>query len=128
MRTQRIESYEDLEVWQRGMALVEGIYAITRSFPGEERFGLTAQLRRAAVSIPSNIAEGWGRSSRKEYVRFLSIARGSLYEVRTQIGIARRVGYLSDEQEQTFREDAEVLSRMLLSLLRSLHRSGAPDP
>ena len=121
-RKQPIRSYRDLEVWQRGVDLVERIYTLTPSFPSEEKFGLTAQIRRAAVSIPSNIAEGWGRDSTKEYVRFVRIARSSLFEVETQLIIAHRLGYLNEDALKTSLQETEVESRMLLSLIRSLKR------
>lgn len=121
-RKQPIRSYRDLEVWQRGVDLVERIYKLTPSFPSEEKFGLTAQIRRAAVSIPSNIAEGWGRDSTKDYVRFVRIARSSLFEVETQRIIAHRLGYLNEDALKTSLQETEVESRMLLSLIRSLKR------
>ena len=89
-----VQSYRELIVWQKAIDLVVAIYRITQSFPREEAFGLTSQLRRAAVSIPSNIAEGQGRRSAKEFQRFLDIARGSLQEVETQLLIANRLHYL----------------------------------
>ena len=121
-RKQPIRSYRDLEVWQRGVDLVELIYKLTQSFPSEEKFGLTAQIRRAAVSIPSNIAEGWGRDSTKEYVHFVRIARSSLFEVETQLIIAHRLGYLNEDEWKTSLQETDVESRMLLSLIRSLKR------
>jgi four helix bundle protein len=89
---QRIQSYRDLQVWQKSMELTESVYHLTRSFPREEMFGLTSQLRRCAVSIPSNIAEGQGRLNTREFRQFLGIARGSVWEVQTQLEIARRLG------------------------------------
>ena len=86
--------HERLDVWRDSMNLVETIYRLTGTFPHDERFGLTSQLRRAAVSIPSNIAEGAARRSTPEYLHFLSIARGSLSEASTQLQIARRLGYI----------------------------------
>lgn len=83
----KIESYRDLKVWQKSVNLVTEIYEITRSFSKEEIYTLASQLRRAAISVPSNIAEGWGRNSTKEYVHFLRIARGSLLELETQLVI-----------------------------------------
>jgi len=115
-----IQSYEDLEVWQRGMDLAERVYLLTRAFPTDERFGLTPQLRRAAVSIPSNIAEGWGRGVTNEYLQFLRYARGSLYEVETQLRIARRNQYLSDEDLRSILALTGTLSRMPLGLMRAL--------
>lgn len=93
-----VQSYKDLIVWQKSMDFVESIYHVSKPFSKEETYGLTNQLRRAAVSIPSSIAEGHTRNSTAEYLRFLSIARGSLAEVETQLLIAQRLGYLSADQ------------------------------
>ena len=90
-----IKNYRDLEVWQLSMDFVEAIYKALKTFPPEERYGICDQIRRAAVSVPSNIAEGFGRDTPKEFAHFLSIARGSLYETMTQLEIASRLGYLS---------------------------------
>ncbi|MHC4744871.1 MAG: four helix bundle protein [Planctomycetota bacterium] len=92
-----VKTHKDLEIWQRGIALVEEIYRVTKSFPKEEVYCLTSQLRRSAVSYPSNIAEGAARSSRKEYVQFLYFSLGSLSEVETQLMIAGRLGYLKPD-------------------------------
>lgn len=119
-----IQSYEDLRVWQEGVSLCETIYALTRSFPEDERFGLTSQLRRAAVSIPSNIAEGWGRGSRQDYARFLRIARGSLFEVKTHLVIAERVGLLAPEASGEAQRHIDQIRRMLHGLIRSLTPTG----
>ena len=98
----KIESYQDLEVWKQSKDLVRNIYEVTKSFPKEEQFGLTNQLRRAAVSIPSNIAEGCGRNHIKDSIQFFFISRGSLYEIETQIIIAHDLGFVSiSEQENT---------------------------
>ncbi|ALN89798.1 MULTISPECIES: four helix bundle protein [Lysobacter] len=113
--------HERLEVWRDAMALVESIYRITASFPDSERLGLSMQLRRAAVSVPSNIAEGAARRSRPEYLRFLAMARGSLAEISTQYEIARRLGYLTDNAT-----DTDLLDRTfarLNALIRSLGSS-----
>lgn len=90
--------HKDLDVWKKGMELVEKVYAMSRSFPDAERFGLTSQIRRAAVSIPSNIAEGAARKSDKELLQFLSIAMGSLAEVETQYLIAIRLGFVKEDE------------------------------
>jgi four helix bundle protein len=95
------QSYQDLIGWKKSMVLVGGIYRCTQSFPKEEIYGLTSQLRRAAVSIPSNIAEGQGRLSRGEFKQFLGHAKGSVFEVETQLLIARDLGYLSEVTTKT---------------------------
>ncbi len=118
-----VRSYEDLRVWRAGIDFAEAVYITTRDFPGEERFGLTSQLRRAAVSIPSNIAEGWGRGSKLDYLRFLRIARGSLFEVQTQLLIANRVGFLSASGLSDLRQTAGSLRRQLIALILSVERS-----
>lgn len=119
-----IESYRDLRVWQRGVALTERIYAVTQPFPSEEQFGLVAQLRRAAISIPSNIAEGWGRMSTGEFTRFLRIARGSLTEVETQVIVAHRLGFIDNETRNQVLDETTIESKMLRALIRSLERRG----
>ena len=89
-----IKSYQELTVWQKSMDLVEAIYLLAKKFPKEETFGLTSQIKRAVVSIPANIAEGYGRTHRGDYLHHLSIARGSLMEVETHLAIALRLNYL----------------------------------
>lgn len=113
------KNYEDLKVWQKAMGFVEVVYRATSQFPEDERFGLTSQLRRAAVSIPSNIAEGAGRSSDKEFIRFLYIARGSVSEVKTQLLIATRLGFITDESGELLNQLDEI-SRMLNGLRNNL--------
>ncbi|HEY3319507.1 MAG TPA: four helix bundle protein [Planctomycetota bacterium] len=93
-----LQSYRDLLVWQKAMDLVVSIYTLSRSFPNDERFGLTSQIRRASISVPSNIAEGYGRSHRGEYLHHLSIARGSLMEVETDLLAAVRLAFVTREQ------------------------------
>jgi four helix bundle protein len=110
--------HEGLQVWQDAMDLVEAIYRISADFPDSERFGLTSQLRRAAISIPSNIAEGAARRSTPEYLRFLSVARGSLSELDTQLQIAERLTYVSDTQNAT--ELANRVFAKLNALIRSI--------
>lgn len=119
--------YEELVVWQKAMELVRLVYQATRRFPVDERFALTDQLRRAVVSIPSNIAEGNGRGSNKDYAHFLSIARGSLYETMTQLRIAKDLGYLDDYSQ--FEDIAAEVGRMLGAMLKkygSIHCSPSP--
>ncbi len=115
-----IRSYQDLIVWQKAMDLVEATYTATRPFPREELYGLTSQLRRAAVSIPSNIAEGHGRQSTREYVQHLSIARGSLNELETQVLLARRLDYLNESQLTHIMSVAAEVGRLLSGLTNSL--------
>src|SRR5580658_9656147 len=98
MATDTIRSYRDLRVWQRGIELVESIYVITQSFPKQEIYGLTSQMRRAAVSIPANIAEGHSREHTKEFRNFLSMAQGSISELETELEIATRLGYEPTQQ------------------------------
>lgn len=121
-RPATINSYRDLEVWQRGMDLVENIYDASAAFPADERFGLTAQVRRGAVSIPSNIAEGWGRNRHGAYLNHFDIGRASLFEVETQVEIAHRLHFLASEDCHRILSSTEVLSRQLLALMRSLER------
>jgi four helix bundle protein len=112
------QSYKDLQVWQKAIALVTQIYTATRVFPKEEMFGLASQMRRAAVSIPSNIAEGQARLTRGEFRQFLGHAKGSLAELETQLIIAQNLGYLT-EPDTLLAQSSEV-ARMLNGLLNSL--------
>ena len=112
--TGRMEMYKKLIVWQKAMELVRSVYRLSKGFPTDERYALTDQLRRAAISIPSNIAEGCGRTSRKDYAHFLSIARGSLYETMTQLQIAQDLGYIE------ISEDLKVLSDDVGKILTTL--------
>jgi four helix bundle protein len=117
------QSYRDLRVWQLGMELVADVYAATDRFPKQQQFGLTSQLQRAAVSVPSNIAEGKGRQTDRDYVAFLYRARGSLLEVETQIQIAQRLSYLSVEHTSNLLGKCEQLGRSLQSLIASLEQT-----
>lgn len=113
-------NFEKLDVWQKAIDFANLVYNETRAFPAEERFGLTNQLRRAAVSISSNIAEGSSRSSKSDFARFLEIAAGSVFEVVSQAFIAQRQGFWNDVQFRRIYNDAEELSRMLSGLRKSL--------
>ena len=115
-------SYKDLVAWQKSMDLVTAVYRATSSFPKDELFGLTSQLRRAAVSIPSNIAEGQGRLSEKEFRYFLGQARGSLMEVETQLQIAENLGYLEKDPKRTLMEACAEVGRILNGLLASVSK------
>lgn len=114
------QSYRDLIAWQKGIALVATIYRITQNFPKDELYGLTSQLRRAAVSIPSNIAEGQGRKSNPEFRHFLHNAAGSLMEVETQLTIAAVLCYLSREKEAELLNQTNELGRIINGLILSL--------
>jgi four helix bundle protein len=116
----RVQSYRDLRVWQTAVDLTLEVYRITESFPTSERFGLTSQLRRAAVSVASNIAEGHARSSRGEYSNSLSIARGSAIEVEVQLFLAEQIGYVQSPMLVKAREYCEAISRMITKLKRAL--------
>lgn len=122
----QVKSYKDLIVWQKSMDLVEMVYQVTKEFPKEELYGLTNQLRRAAVSVPSNIAEGQARSSTAEFRNFLSIARGSLAEVETQLLIAERLNYIeSGKLGELMNIQAEInkMTNALMSKLALRHSS-----
>ena len=113
-------SYRDLIVWQKSMAVVKLIYVETRSFPREEIFGLSSQMRRAAVLIPCNIAEGQGRASKKEFKQFIAVARGSILELQTQLQIAADLEFIRAENAELLIERTEELLRMLNALIKSL--------
>jgi four helix bundle protein len=113
-------NFEKLEVWHKAIDFADLVYTLTRKFPSDERFGLTNQMRRAAVSISSNIAEGSSRSSRPDYSRFIEIATGSVFEVVSQATIGARQGWLLNDEYRSLYTAAEEQSRMLSGLKRSL--------
>jgi four helix bundle protein len=113
-------NFEKLEVWHRAIEFADLVYSITRAFPADERFGLTNQMRRAAVSISSNIAEGTSRISKADFARFVEIATGSVFEVVSQATISNRQGLLADADYQRLYSAAEEQSRMLSGLRKSL--------
>jgi four helix bundle protein len=115
-----VQSYRELEVWQFGMDLAEACYKATRAFPREELFGMTSQIRRAAASIPANIAEGQGRQHTKEFLNHLSIARGSLMELETHLLLSQRIGLIEQTQVEALLGLADRISRMLSGLRRAL--------
>ena len=115
-------SYRDLEVWKRSIALVKDIYEATSQFPPAENFGLVPQIRRAAVSIPSNIAEGQFRNYTKEFKQFLSIALGSAAELETQLIIANQVNYLPIAEFNALLDNLEIIMKMLRKLSMSLSK------
>lgn len=116
-----INSYRDLIAWQRAMSLVLAVYRATEAMPAAEKYGLTAQMRACAVSIPSNIAEGYGRESTRDYVRFLCVARGSLYELKTHVEIALSLGIMRDNSPLS--SLLEETTRVLHGLIRGVERS-----
>jgi len=118
-----IRSYRDLIVWQKAMVLVTEIYSATKGFPKDEQFGIVSQIRRCNVSIPSNIAEGYGRQSTADYLRFLKIARGSLFELQTQIEISKNLDYLSNENSSQLNQKSIEIEKMLAALIRSISRT-----
>ncbi|MGH9479514.1 MAG: four helix bundle protein [Terriglobales bacterium] len=121
------ESYEDLIAWRKAVELAGDVYAATRAFPREEVFGLTNQLRRAAVSIPSNIAEGKGRLTGKDYAHFLGIARGSVLELQTQLLISHNLGYLEKSAFARLRVGADEVGRLINGLLHFLRSDLTPN-
>lgn len=118
-----LRSYKELKVWQKSFELCKHLYDLSRIFPPDERFGLVAQVRRAAVSIPSNIAEGYSRDTTRDYLRFLWMARGSLAEIETQLMLARDLGFAEREQSERAIAELNEVGRMLRGLIRSLGES-----
>ena len=118
-----VRAYHDLEVWRAGVRLARDTILIARELPREEQYGLASQMRRASISVPTNIAEGWGRGSRKEFIRYIRIARGSLFELETQLVVARVAEYVAPARVAPLRRTCAQLSRMILSLERSLRRN-----
>lgn len=115
-----MKDYKDLITWQKGMLLAKELYKITEKLPIEERYGLTDQLRRAGVSVPSNIAEGFGRESRAEYIRFLKIARGSLYEIETQLYLCISIKLILESQTATAFALCSEIGKMLTATIQTL--------
>jgi len=117
-----VESYRDLRVWQMGLQLAKDCYIFTRTFPREELFGLTSQIRRAGASIPANIAEGNGRENTRDYIRFLRIAQGSLKELETHLILSLEIGITRNEDISRFLVTTADLGKMIRSMIRSLER------
>lgn len=112
-----IKTHKDLDVWNKAMELVEKLYRITSNFPKDELFGLTSQIRRSAISIPCNIAEGAARKSKKEFIKFLYVAMGSLAELETQLLLAKKLNFINDDMSLS---DIESIRKMILGLIRYL--------
>jgi len=127
-----LRTFKDLKVWQKSYDLCVHVYTLSRRFPADERFGLSFQLRRAAVSVPSNIAEGYGRETTKDYLRFLWIASGSLAELETQLLLSKDLGLSSEEEAARVIDATAEVERMLKALIRSLQErqrtASRPDP
>ncbi len=115
-----MKSYRDLIVWQKSMDTVTLTYKLLKRFPDDERFGLTSQVKRSSVSIPSNIAEGYGRNYRKDYARFLQIARGSLFELQTQLQIAVNLSFINENDLKEIKELSVEIEKMLNVLIKKL--------
>lgn len=115
-----INSYQDLEVWKKAMELVTDIYKVTQTFLKEELYGLTNQLRRASVSVPANIAEGWGRGTTREYIHFLRIARGSHLDLETLMTISRNLGYVNAQDQEPLLQKIQEINKMINALIKSL--------
>ena len=118
-----IKSYRDLKVWIDAMTLVEGCYRFTKVFPRDEMYGLTSQIRRASVSVPANIAEGYGRDNTGSYIQFLKIAQGSLKELETHLLLSQRLKFASFDIAEQLLGQADSIGRMLRALVRSLQTS-----
>ncbi|MFZ9847186.1 MAG: four helix bundle protein [Flavobacteriales bacterium] len=117
----KIQSYKDLIVWQKAITVVTDIYAVSKLFPAEEKFGLVSQLNRAVVSIPANIAEGWGRESSKNYLQFLKISRGSIMEVETLLIISHNLKYISIEVFTDLSTKLDEVGRILQGVIKSIN-------
>jgi len=115
-----IQSYKELQVWQKSIELVTELYKLTRNFPDSEKFGLISQINRSGVSIASNIAEGWGRGSRNEYIHHLYIARGSIYELETQLLISSNLKIINDTEYRSTQQKVENIAMMLNKLISRL--------
>ena len=124
--TEPIRTYRDLIAWRLAMDAAKSVYRLTSDFPADERFGLVTQLRRAVVSIPSNIAEGFGRGRSDDYRRFLRVARGSLYEVETQITLAEELGFAAPDVFSQTKAVVDECGRVLAGLIRKLEELGTP--
>ncbi|MEP0007065.1 MAG: four helix bundle protein [Balneola sp.] len=115
-----IKTFRDLKIWQQSMELVTEIYRATSSFPEEEKYGLTSQLRRSSISIPSNISEGFGRNSQGDFKRFVNISMGSLFELQTQIEVAKNLEFISKEIFENLYDHSREIERMMSSFIRTL--------
>jgi four helix bundle protein len=125
MEESSIRTHKDLDVWKKSVRLVVDIYRLTKGFPPEERFGLTAQIRRASTSVPANIAEGWGRGSTKEFIKHLKIARGSLTELDTHLIVSGELGFFDKVESSQFDVAIPDVGKMLNRLISALEKKQA---
>lgn len=116
----KVKNYKELNVWKKGIEIVDKIYALTKNFPAEEKYGIAIQMQKSAISIPSNIAEGFARHYSKEYTQFLYVALGSCAELETQLIISNRRNYIVQKEMEELQEDIDHESRMLMNLIKSL--------
>lgn len=115
-------TYKDLIVWQKSIALVTSLYAITKTFPSDEKFGMVSQINRAVISVPANIAEGWGRESAKNYLQFLRISRGSLMELETLMIISRNLNYINEQNYLEVNKQIDEVGKILHGLIKSVQQ------
>ena len=118
----KISTYKDLIVWQKSILLVTDVYTLTKNFPVDERFGMVSQLNRAVISIPANIAEGWGRELSKNYLQFLRISRGSLMEVETMVLISKNLNYITEKNFIEINKKIEEVGKILQGLIKSIQQ------
>jgi four helix bundle protein len=121
-----LKSHKDLDVWKRSIALVTEIYRITKTFPDDEKYGMIHQMRRSAVSVPSNIAEGSARHTKKDNIQFLYVALGSISELETQLIISLHLGYISEELLESFQKEILEIKNMTIGLIRYFSRQQKP--
>jgi len=117
-----MKNFKELKVWQKAISLVTKIYKATANYPQSEQFGLTSQIRRASVSIPSNIAEGFGRNSDKDFIQFLRISLGSLFEIQTQLEISKNLGFITIEEYNSLLNDSVEIEKMLKAFIKSINK------
>lgn len=122
-----MSTFRNLLIWQKSMTLTTQIYQLTSTFPKEEIYGLTSQIRRCSVSIPSNIAEGYGRESDKEFLRFLNISIGSLFEMQTQLEIAKNIAYINEDLFNNLYENSREVERMIVSFIKKIKERNSPS-
>jgi four helix bundle protein len=119
---EKSSTYKDLIVWQKSIVLVTKIYSVTQAFPASEKFGIVSQLNRACISIPTNIAEGWGRESSKNYLQFLRISRGSLMETETLLLISKNLNFIQEKEYKELLSDVEEVGKILQGLIKSVNQ------